>query len=49
MKVKIDVDMSKEEIGKLIKEDKQFIDILGEATIKNEIYVPGRIYSIQIQ
>ena len=48
MKVKIDVDMSKEEIGKLIKEDKQFIDILGNGAIKNEIYVPGRIYSIQI-
>ena len=46
-KVEIDVASSKEDVEKIVKTSEGF-KAFSECTIKNEVYVPGRIYSIQI-
>lgn len=46
-KVEIDVASSKEDVEKIVKTSEGF-KAFRECTIKNEVYVPGRIYSIQI-
>lgn len=47
-KIEINIDMTKEDIEKLVKENTIIKEQLKGHTIKNEIYVPKRIYSIQI-
>ena len=46
-KVEIDLNMQKEEISKIVKEHPGF-EQYRDAEVKNEVYVPGRIYSINI-
>ena len=46
-KIEIDVNLSKEEIGKIVKENPAFEQYKNNK-IKNEVYVPGRIYSINM-
>lgn len=46
-KVEIDINMHKEDVGMIIKQNPAF-EQFKNSPIKNEVYVPGRIYSIQI-
>lgn len=46
--VVVDADATPEEILKVIKEDKQVIEIFEKNNVKKEIYVPGKIYNLVV-